>query len=123
VVRKFRDARTNDRKLAAEFDVLFAVLNRIEQEVRAMPPPERFMHRVRYARPVLDEIKDWLDARKTMVVPKSPIGRAIAYALNHWTALKSYLLDGRIVDITTNGAERALRRVAVGRKNWMYIGI
>ncbi len=123
VVRKFRDARTNDRKLAAEFDVLFAVLNRIEQEVRAMPPPERFMHRVRYARPVLDEIKDWLDARKTMVVPKSPIGRAIAYALNHWTALKSYLLDGRIVDITNNGAERALRRVAVGRKNWMYIGI
>ncbi|MCB9920518.1 MAG: IS66 family transposase [Planctomycetes bacterium] len=123
VVRKFRDARTNDKKLAAEFDVLFAVLNRIEHEVRAMPPPERFMHRVRHARPVLDEIKDWLDARKTTVLPKSPIGRAIAYALNHWTALTNYLLDGRIQDITNNGAERALRRVALGRKNWMHIGI
>jgi len=123
VVRKFRDARTNDKRLAAEFDVLFAVLNRIEHEVRAMPPPERFMHRVRHARPVLDEIKDWLDARATTVLPKSPIGRAIAYALNHWTALTNYLLDGRIEDITNNGAERALRRVALGRKNWMHIGI
>jgi len=98
VVRKFRDARTNDKKLATEFDVLFAVLNRIEHEVRAMPPPERFLHRLRHARPVLDEIKDWLDARKTTVLPKSPIGRAIAYALNHWTALTSYLYDGRIED-------------------------
>jgi transposase len=123
VVRKFRDARTNDKKLAAEFDVLFAVLNRIEHEVRAMPPPERFIHRLRHARPVLDEIKDWLDARRTMVLPKSPMGRAIAYALNHWAALTNYLLDGRIVDITNNGAERALRRVALGRKNWMHIGI
>lgn len=123
VVRKFRDARTNDKKLAAEFDVLFAVLLRIEHEVRAMPPPERFMHRLRHARPVLDEIKDWLDARKTTVLPKSPIGRAIAYAHNHWIALTNYLLDGRIEDITNNGAERALRRVALGRKNWMHIGI
>ena len=123
VVRKFRDARTNDKKLAAEFDVLFAVLNRIEHEVCAMPPPERFIHRLRYARPVLAEIKDWLDARKTTVLPKSPMGKAIAYALNHWTALTNYLLDGRIEDITNNGAERALRRVALGRKNWMHIGI
>ena len=123
VVRKFRYARTNDKKLAAEFDVLFAVLNRIEHEVRAMPPPERFIHRLRHARPVLDEIKNWLDARTMTVLPKSPIGRAISYALNHWIALTNYLLDGRIEDITNNGAERALRRVALGRKNWMHIGI
>jgi transposase len=44
VVRKFRDARGNDKKLAAEFDALFAVLNRIEHEVRAMPPPEHCLH-------------------------------------------------------------------------------
>jgi transposase len=72
---------------------------------------------------VLAEIKDWLDVRSMSVLLKSPIGSAISYARNHWTALTNYLLDGRIVDITNNGAERALRRVAVGRKNWMYVGI
>jgi transposase len=123
VVRKFRDARDSDKKLAAEFDLLFALLNRIEHECRAMPPPQRFMHRVQYARPVLKEIEDWLDARQVAVLPKSPMGRAIAYARNHWQALTNYLLDGRIADITNNGAERALRRVALGRKNWMHIGI
>ncbi|MEE4300810.1 MAG: IS66 family transposase [Pseudomonadales bacterium] len=123
VVRKFRDARDSDKRLAAEFDLLFALLNRIEHECRAMPPPQRFMHRVLHARPVLKEIKDWLDVRHLEVLPKSPMGRAIAYARNHWQALTNYLLDGRITDITNNGAERALRRVALGRKNWMHIGI
>jgi transposase len=122
VVRKFRDARDSDKRLAAEFDVLFALLNRIEQECRAMPPPQRFMHRLLHARPVLEEIEDWLDARQVEVLPKSPMGRAIQYARNHWQALTNYLLDGRIADITNNGAERALRRVALGRKNWMHIG-
>jgi transposase len=122
VVRKFRDARVTDKKLAAEFDVLFALLQQVENEVKPMPPPERFWHRVKHARPVLAEIEDWLDARSTTVAPKSPMGGAIAYARNHWQALTNYLLDGRITDITNNAAERALRRVAVGRKNWMYIG-
>ena len=88
-----------------------------------MPPPERFLYRVQHARPVLMEIEDWLDARLTAVLPKSPMGRAIKYAQNYWQALNNYLLDGRITDITNNAAERALRRVAIGRKNWMYIGI
>jgi len=122
-VRYFRDAASSDKQLAAEFDVLFALLNRIEHEVRAMPPPERFMHRLRHARPVLKEMKDWLDARQATVLPKSPMGKAIAYALNQWVPLTNYLLDGRIVDITNNGAERGLRRLAIGRKNWMHIGI
>ncbi|MBK8979076.1 MAG: transposase [Planctomycetes bacterium] len=122
-MRKFRDARDIDERLAAEFDLLYAVFTRIEHECKAMPPPQRFMHRVRHARPALDEIKDRLGARQTVVLPKSPMGRAIAYARNHWQALTNYLLDGRIVDITNNGAERALRRVALGRDNRMHIGI
>ncbi len=123
VVRKFRDAQGDDQTLAAEFDVLFALLTQIEDEVRAMPPPERFLYRMKHARPVLKEIEDWLEARWPTVLPKSAMGCAIKYARNHWQALNNYLLDGRITDITNNAAERALRRVAIGRKNWMNIGI
>jgi transposase len=103
--------------------VLFALLKRVEDEAREMSPAERFLYRVRHARPVLAEICDWLAARKTTVAPKSPMGRAIQYAENHWQALNNYLLDGRITEITNNAAERALRRVAIGRKNWMHIGV
>ena len=123
VARKFRDARDSDGDLVAEFDVLFALLTQIENDVRPMPPPERFLYRVRHARPVLDEIEVWMQARFPTVLPKSPIGNAITYAQRQWQALNNYLLDGRIADITNNAAERALRRVAIGRKNWMNIGI
>lgn len=123
VARKFRDARDSDGDLVAEFDVLFALLTQIEDDVRPMPPPERFLYRVKHARPVLKEIETWMQARFLTVAPKSPIGRAISYAQNQWQALNNYLLDGRITDITNNAAERALRRVALGRKNWMNIGI
>lgn len=123
VARKFRDARDSDADLVAEFDVLFALLTQIESDVRPMPPPERFLYRAEHARPVLMEIETWMQARFLTVLPKSPIGRAITYAQNQWQALNNYLLDGRITDFTNNPAERALRRVAIGRKNWMNIGI
>jgi transposase len=122
-VRKFRDAGESDKQLLAEFDVLYALLAKVEEEAREMSPSERFFHRLQHARPVLAETHDWLAARKTTVAPKSPMGRAIQYVENHWQALNNYLLDGRITDITNNAAERALRRVAIGRKNWMHIGI
>lgn len=122
-VRKFRDARDSDQTLCAEFDVLFALLQRVEVEAKEMTPVERLLYRSAHARPVLDEIRNWLDARSMTTLPKSAMGRAIAYARNHWQALTNYLLDGRITDITNNAAERALRRVAVGRKNWMHIGV
>lgn len=73
-------------------------------------------------RPVLAEIKDWLDAQSLSVLPKSAMGTAIAYARRHWIAFTNFLRDSRIKDITNNAAERALRAVAVGRKNWMFIG-
>ena len=122
VVRKFRDASDSDKKLAAEFDLLFALLHTVEVEAKAMSPPQRFLHRAKHARPVLNEIENWLDARLPTVLPQSPMAKAIKYARNHWQALINYLLDGRITDITNNAAERALRRVAVGRKNWIFVG-
>ena len=73
------------------------------------------------AKPILDRIKLWLAEHKAQVLPRSPMGQAITYALNQWPALCVYLGDGRL-KIDNNAAERALRRVAVGRKNWLWAG-
>ena len=63
----------------------------------------------------------WLTEQQAVVLPKSPIGEAVTYALNNWTALIRYLHDG-ILAIDNNAAEQALRAIAVGRKNWLFLG-
>jgi transposase len=67
------------------------------------------------------EFEIWLHAQHARVSRKSETGKAIAYALNRWTALTRFLGDGRIC-ISNNAAERALRGVAVGRRNWTFAG-
>jgi len=73
------------------------------------------------ARPLLDELHDWLTTPSRRVPRKSGIGDAIQYALNHWRALVRCAGDGRI-EIDNNAAERALRGVALGRKNYLFAG-
>jgi transposase len=70
--------------------------------------------------PVLDRFEAWM-ADRIDVLPKSPLGKAIGYAQNNWTALRRYTEDGRFA-IDNNAAERAIRPVAVGRKNWLFAG-
>jgi len=95
----------------------------IERESsEAMDSPEqRHERRQHEARPKLDELKLWLDNELRELLPKTPTAGAIGYCLNHWAALTRYLEDGR-AKIDNNAAERALRVVAVGRKNWMFAG-
>jgi transposase len=71
--------------------------------------------------PILAEIKTWLDAEKQVVLPRSPMGGAIGYVLNQWTALNRYVEQGYL-KIDNNAAERAVKRVAIGRKNWLFAG-
>ncbi len=71
--------------------------------------------------PILDDIRAYLEREQPQVVPKSPEGQAIAYTLCNWKALIRYCEDGDL-EIDNNGAERSLRGVAVGRKNWMFLG-
>jgi transposase len=73
------------------------------------------------ARPRLAALRAWLEAEQPRVLPKSPVGLAIAYALRHWEALLRYTDDG-FLDIDNNAAERALRHIAIGRKNWLFAG-
>jgi len=81
----------------------------------------RLRLRHEHARPVVTALGQWLRDEQGKVLPKSPIGQAIAYALRHWPALTRYLDDGFLA-IDNNVAERTLRHIAIGRKNWLFAG-
>ena len=85
------------------------------------PPSRRTEERRRLAAPVLQAFKGWLDAEALVVLPKAPIAEAIGYARNQWGALSRFLEDARL-KLDNNAAERQLRTVAVGRKNWLFAG-
>jgi hypothetical protein len=69
----------------------------------------------------LEDIHAYLEREQLQVLPKSPEGRAIAYTLSNWKALTRYCEDGDL-EIDNNGAERSLRGIAVGRRNWTFLG-
>jgi transposase len=69
----------------------------------------------------LDDLKAYLERERLRVLPKSPIAQAIAYTLSNWEALQRFAEDGDL-EIDNNGAERSLRGVAVGRRNWTFFG-
>jgi hypothetical protein len=71
--------------------------------------------------PILTTIKAWLDTEQKLVLPRSPMAGAITYMLNQWDALCIYTTQG-FLNIDNNSAERALRRVGIGRKNWLFAG-
>jgi hypothetical protein len=73
------------------------------------------------SRPILTDLKACLDRERPQVLPTSPIGQAIAYTLSNWDALVRYCEDGNL-EIDNNGAERSLREIAVGRRNWTFYG-
>jgi transposase len=71
--------------------------------------------------PRLERLRDWMTVTRPTVLDKGPLGKAIDCSLSNWAALVRYCDDGRL-DIDNNAAERALRTVAVGRKNWIFFG-
>jgi hypothetical protein len=91
------------------------------QELRRHREELRRQIREKRARPVLAELKIWLDEEKAKALPKSALGKAIGYALNNWTALNRYLEQGYLA-IDNNLSERTLRAIALGRNNWGVIG-
>ncbi len=96
-------------------------LYKVEEEIRARQPHER--HAVRQARagPELKSLHEWLQRTATTLSKKSELAKSIRYALSNWVALTRYCEDGRL-EIDNNAAERALRAVALGRKNWLFAG-
>src|SRR5262249_12739183 len=93
----------------------------VATEQRRLREEQRRDLRQRQAQPVLTELKRWLDEQRPKALPKSPLGQAIGYALNHWEALGRYLEQGYLA-IDNNLSERTLRAIALGRNNWGVIG-
>ena len=96
-------------------------LYKIEDAIRGKPPDERRAYRQEHARPLLDQLHAWLTATLETLSKKSDTSRAILYALNRWEALTRYCDDGRL-EIDNLPVERALRGVAIRRRNYLFAG-
>ena len=120
--RKFFDlARLNQAPIASEavtrIDALFA----LEREINGLASPQRVAVRTARSRPLVVALETWLREQRTGVSKNSHTGKAIDYSLKRWAALTQFLDDGRLC-MTNNAAERELRTIAVGRRNWTFAG-
>jgi transposase len=98
-------------------DALFA----IEREINGLAPQQRVALRTERSRTLAIELESWLREQRANVSKNSQTGKAIDYCLKRWTALTRFLDDGRLC-MTNNAAERELRAIAVGRRNWTFAG-
>ncbi|MGF6484308.1 hypothetical protein QFZ91_006535 [Paraburkholderia sp. JPY419] len=93
----------------------------IEADIRGKPPDERFPVRQEKSKPLLNTFESTISAKLATMSKKSTLTGAINYSLNHWAALTFYCEDGR-AEISNVLAENALRCVASGRKNYLFVG-
>jgi transposase len=122
VRRKFCDLQqAHASPIASQALERIATLYAIEKEIRGRPPDERQQVRTTRARPLLQSLQEWFEVSLNKLSRKSDTTTAIRYALGLWTALTRYCDDGRL-EIDNNAAERALRAVALGRKNYLFAG-
>jgi hypothetical protein len=89
--------------------------------VRGQPPDIRHRARQERSKPLVEALREVLDTALRHLSPKSDIAKAIAYGTKRWPALSRFLGDGRL-EIDNNIAERALRGIAIGRRNWLFAG-
>ena len=122
VRRKFYDLQqAHGSPVASEALERIAALYGIEKEIRGRPAEERRQIRNARARPLLESLRQWFETTLPKLSRKSDTTAAIRYALSRWDALLRYSNDGNI-EIDNNAAERALRTVALGRKNYLFAG-
>ena len=107
--------------MAAEALERIALLYAVESDIRGHAPEERRDIRNLRSRPLLESLKQWLEETLGKLSRKSDTAIAVRYALGRWEALLRYCDDGRL-EIDNNAAERALRVVALGRKNFLFAG-
>ena len=130
--RKFYEAKASDPTRSHMVLAWVAGLYEVEADAKAARKKHpawddavwhahRYELRSQRSRPILDATHAWLVAERPKVLPKSPLGEAIGYALNHWDALIRPLEAGSL-EIDNGASERALKPVALGRKNWLFAG-
>jgi transposase len=114
-------AQATGSPIAQSALIEIAKLYAIERELKSLPPEARASERQARAGPILAEFKRWLDGTHAQSPPKSAIAKALAYAINRWTALIRYLDDGAL-NIDNNPVENAIRGICLGRRNWLFAG-
>jgi transposase len=120
--RKFVDVhKAQGSAIAEEAIQRISGLYAIEKQARGSPPDERARIRQAKARPILDELEAWLGTQLRRISAKTPLAQAIRYALNRIRRLRPYLEHG-FLEIDNNTAERSMRAIAIGRKNWLFAG-
>jgi transposase len=129
--RKFFEAQKTDPEGAlyalGVIRQLYAVereaAERANEQELSRPEFEALRLRLRQEKsvPLLKSLREWLDKQAAAVLPRSPLGEAVGYARNQWAALQVYATAG-FLEIDNNAAERALRAVAIGRKNYLFFG-
>ena len=95
----------------------------IERHINSLDAASRLEARQRLSRPLVEDLRDWMQAERDTMSKHNPVAKAIAYMFkaDRWDAFTRFLDDGRIC-LTNNAAERALRGVALGRKSWLFAG-
>jgi len=119
--RKFFEARTSDPERAHEALARIRALYAVEVAVKGLDDEARLALRRERSAPVLDRLGTWMEEQARVVLPKSPLGGAIGYARSNWAALNRYTEAG-FLEIDNNASERAVKPVAIGRRNWLFAG-
>jgi len=122
--RKFEGIfkQTQHKKgLAYEALGFYRALYKIEHyaKQKKMTPAQRYLLRLEKSKPILDKFKKWLDYNVQHIMPKSPLGNAFQYCLNHWAGLIHFLTDGRL-EIDNNSTEQQIKPIVIARKNFMF---
>jgi transposase len=121
VRRGFYDLAKAKAPIAIEALKRIAALYAIEADIRGKSANERQIARQAESKPLITELRVWFEAQRAKLPARGPTAEAIRYALNHWDGLQRFLDDGRL-ELDTNTVERAMRPVALGRKNALFAG-
>jgi len=107
--------------LAAAAVYFYKRIYKVEREAKdlKLKPEERHALRQEKTTPIMAQLKAWLDEHAPMVLPQSPLGKAIAYCLNHWAGLNEFLKDGRL-EVDNNLTEQQIKYFVMGRKNFLF---
>jgi transposase len=121
--RKFYEARGSDGLGSHRALAYYRQLYELERSAQNndFSDTQRLHMRQELSLPILEKFQQWLEVEQSKVLPKSPMAEAIGYALNNWTALVRYTEAG-FLTIDNNVSEREMKRIAIGRKNWLFVG-
>jgi transposase len=117
----FEAHKLNGSQIAAQAVALIAKLYEVERESRELEPQARLLLRQSRSRPIAEALHAWLLAQRQALAKSDATAKAIDYSLSNWRALTRYLDDGN-VPIDNNAVENSIRPLAVGRKNWLFVG-